>query len=240
MIKAIAIDDELLALKVIESFCAKVDFISLEKTFHKPKEALRYLEEYPVDLLFLDINMPSMTGIELFRSVTQSTMVIFTTAYSEYAVEGFNLNAIDYLLKPFTFERFQQGVNKANEYFKTQQPNDAETPSYLYIRADYRLHKIPLTDILFIEGLDDYLKIHIQNSKHDVARPDVARPIVARMTMKNMLEKLPAKDFMRVHRSFIVPFSRIENVRNKIITIGEEEIPIGVSYEKTFFENFGK
>jgi DNA-binding LytR/AlgR family response regulator len=230
MIKAIAIDDELLALKVIESFCAKIDFINLEKTFHKPKEALRYLEEYPVDLLFLDINMPSMTGIELFRSITQNTMVIFTTAYSEYAVEGFNLNAIDYLLKPFTFERFQQGVNKANEYFKIQQPNDAETPSYLYIRADYRLHKIPLADILFIEGLDDYLKIHIINAKS----------IVARMTMKNMLEKLPAKDFMRVHRSFIVPFSRIENVRNKIISIGEEEIPIGVSYEKIFFENFGK
>lgn len=230
MIKAIAIDDELLALKVIESFCAKVDFINLEKTFHKPKEALRYLEEYPVDLLFLDINMPSMTGIELFRSVTQNTMVIFTTAYSEYAVEGFNLNAIDYLLKPFTFERFLQGVNKAHEYFKIQQPNDAETPSYLYIRADYRLHKIPLTDILFIEGLDDYLKIHIIN----------ANSIVARMTMKTMLEKLPAKDFMRVHRSFIVPFARIENVRNKIISIGEEEIPIGVSYEKTFFENFGK
>lgn len=235
MIKAIAIDDELLALKVIESFCAKVDFISLEKTFHKPKEALRYLEEYPVDLLFLDINMPSMTGIELFRSVTQRTMVIFTTAYSEYAVEGFNLNAIDYLLKPFTFERFQQGVNKAHEYLKIQQPNDAETPSYLYIRADYRLHKIPLTDILFIEGLDDYLKIHIINAKSSVTQS-----IVARMTMKTMLEKLPAKDFVRVHRSFIVPFSRIENVRNKIISIGEEEIPIGVSYEKTFFENFGK
>lgn len=230
MIKAIAIDDELLALKVIESFCAKVDFINLEKTFHKPKEALKYLEEYPVDLLFLDINMPSMTGIELFRSITQNTMVIFTTAYSEYAVEGFNLNAIDYLLKPFTFERFLQGANKAHEYFKIQQPNDAETPSYLYIRADYRLHKIPLADILFIEGLDDYLKIHIINAKS----------IVARMTMKTMLEKLPAKDFVRVHRSFIVPFARIENVRNKIISIGEEEIPIGVSYEKTFFESFGK
>jgi DNA-binding LytR/AlgR family response regulator len=230
MIKAIAIDDELLALKVIESFCAKIDFISLEKTFNKPKEALKYLEEYPVDLLFLDINMPSMTGIELFRKITQNSMVIFTTAYSEYAVEGFNLNAIDYLLKPFTFERFLQGTTKANEYFKIQQPNDAEKPSYLYIRADYRLHKIPLADIQFIEGLDDYLKIYIVANK----------PIVARMTMKNMLEKLPAKDFMRVHRSFIVPFSRIENVRNKIISIGEEEIPIGVSYEKTFFENFGK
>ena len=230
MIKAIAIDDELLALKVIENFCARVDFINLEKTFHKPKEALKYLEEYPVDLLFLDINMPSMTGIELFRNITQNTMVIFTTAYSEYAVEGFNLNAIDYLLKPFTFERFLQGVNKSKEYFRIQQPNDAEIQTYIYIRADYRLHKIPLVDILFIEGLDDYLKIHNVNTK----------PIVARMTMKAILEKLPTKDFMRVHRSFIIPFGRIENVRNKIISIGEEEIPIGISYEKSFFENFEK
>ncbi len=229
MIKAIAIDDELLALKVIENFCGKVDFIDLEKTFNKPKEALKYLEEYPVDLLFLDINMPSMTGIELFRKITQNSMVIFTTAYSEYAVEGFNLNAIDYLLKPFTFERFLQGANKANEYFKNQQPSESEKALFLYVRADYRLHKIALSDILFIEGLDDYLKIHIQNSKS----------IVARMTMKAMLEKLPAKDFIRVHRSFIVPFSRIENVRNKMIAIDNEEIPIGVSYEKTFFENFG-
>jgi DNA-binding LytR/AlgR family response regulator len=226
MIKAIAIDDELLALKVIESFCAKVDFINLEKTFHKPKEALKYLEEYPVDLLFLDINMPSMTGLELFRSITQNTMVIFTTAYSEYAVEGFNLNAIDYLLKPFTHERFLQGVNKANEYFKIQQPIEVKNSPYLYIRADYRLHKIALSDILYIEGLDDYLKIHIATTK----------PIVARMTMKIMLEKLPTKEFMRVHRSYIVPFSRIENVRNKIITIANEEIPIGGSYEKVFLK----
>ncbi|WP_435356696.1 LytR/AlgR family response regulator transcription factor [Emticicia sp. SJ17W-69] len=230
MIKAIAIDDELLALKVIENFCGKVDFIDLEKTFHKPKEALKFLEEYPVDLLFLDINMPSMTGIELFKSINQNTMVIFTTAYSEYAVEGFNLNAIDYLLKPFTYERFLQGVNKANEYYKSQQPRDTENTSYLYIRADYRLHKIALNEILFIEGLDDYLKIHIEKSK----------PIVARMTMKTMLEKLPSQEFMRVHRSYIVPFRKIENVRNKILTIAEEEIPIGISYEKVFFENFGK
>lgn len=230
MIKAIAIDDEMLALKVIENFCGKVDFIDLEKTFHKPKEALKFLEEYPVDLLFLDINMPSMTGIELFKSINQNTMVIFTTAYSEYAVEGFNLNAIDYLLKPFTYERFLQGVNKVNEYYKSQQPRDTENTSYLYIRADYRLHKIALNEILFIEGLDDYLKIHIEKSK----------PIVARMTMKTMLEKLPSQEFIRVHRSYIVPFRKIENVRNKMLTIAEEEIPIGISYEKVFFENFGK
>src|SRR5919197_1575106 len=115
MITAIAIDDELPALKVIENFCSHVDFIDLQKTFNKPTEALKHLRKFPVDLLFLDINMPSLTGIELYKAVKQNTMAIFTTAYSEYAVEGFNLNAIDYLLKPFTIERFMQSVEKAHE-----------------------------------------------------------------------------------------------------------------------------
>lgn len=228
MIKAIAIDDELPALKVIESFCSKITFISLEKTFNKPNEALKYVGKFPVDLLFLDINMPALTGIEFYKSVKQTTMVIFTTAYSEYAVDGFNLSAVDYLLKPFTFERFAQAVNKAQEYFNYQHQKESDELKYLFIRADYSLHKIAIDDLVFIEGLDDYLKIHIQNSK----------PIVARMTIKAMLEKLPQKDFIRVHRSYIVPFKRIESVRNKIISLAGEEIPIGASYEKNFLERF--
>jgi len=228
MIKAIAIDDEPPALNVIESFCAKVDFLQLEKTFNKPNEALRHIEKFPVDLLFLDINMPSITGIDLYKSVEQNMMVIFTTAYSEFAVEGFNLQAIDYLLKPFTFERFLQAVNKANEFYShTHQQSTAEE-QFVYIRADYSLIKIRIADILFVEGLDDYLKIHLQNQK----------PVVARLTMKAMLEKLPAKKFARVHRSFIIPLQRIESVRNKILIIAGEEIPIGSSYEKSFFEIF--
>lgn len=228
MIKAIAIDDEPPALSVIESFCSKVDFIQLEKAFNRPNEALTYIGKFPVDLLFLDINMPSMTGIDFYKSVQQNTMVIFTTAYSEFAVEGFNLQAIDYLLKPFTFDRFQQAVNKANDYFTFTHQQETGEQQFIYIRADYSLIKINVADILFIEGLDDYLKIHIQNQK----------PVVARLTMKAMLEKVPAKKFMRVHRSFIVPLHRIESVRNKMITLGGEEIPIGASYEKSFFESF--
>lgn len=228
MLKAIAIDDEPPALRVIAHFCNQVDFIDLQKTFSRTDEALHYLESNSVDLLFLDINMPSMSGIEFYKAIPQEAMVIFTTAYAEYAVEGFNLSAIDYLLKPFTLERFLQAVHKAKEYQQFLQKKEVETPQYLFIKADYSVYKIAMSAILFIEGLDDYLKIHLENSK----------PIVARMTMKAIMEKLPSNDFIRVHRSFIVPFRRIENVRNKLIALRGEEIPIGASYEAEFFKRF--
>jgi len=228
MIRAIAIDDELPALKIIENFCGKIDFIDLIKVFNKPTEALKHLRKFPVELLFADINMPSITGIDLYKSITQKTMVIFTTAYPEYAVEGFNVNAIDYLLKPFSFERFEQAVNRAHEYYNYQHQKQESSSRFIFIRADYRLTKINIADILFIEGLDDYIKIHLQDQK----------PIVTRMTMKAMLEKLPAKEFIRVHRSFIIPLIRIENVSNKMISLAGEEIPIGISYEAAFFKLF--
>lgn len=228
MIKAIAIDDELLALKVIGNFCSKVDFITLEKTFNKPVEALRYINKFPVDLLFLDINMPSLSGLELYKSVKQNTMAIFTTAYSEHAVEGFNLSAVDYLLKPFTFERFEQAVNKAQEYYTFLHQKESNDPQDLFIRAEYSLVKVPVSDILYIEGLGDYLKIFVHGSKQ----------VITRMTMKAITEKLPAREFVRVHRSFIVPFSRIRQVRNKVIFIDAKEIPIGSSYEEEFFKRF--
>ena len=227
MINAIAVDDELPALSLLENFCKRTDFIGLQKTFNRPNEALRYLQQFPADLLFLDINMPSLSGIDLYKTIRQNTMVIFTTAYSEYAVEGFNLNAIDYLLKPFTFERFMQAVNKAKAAARL---NEDQKEKYLFIRADYSLIKIAIDDILFIEGLDDYLKIHIQNDK----------PLIARMTLKSILEKLPSADFIRVHRSYVVPFSRIKSVRNKIISIENEEIPIGSSFEENFLKLFNK
>jgi DNA-binding LytR/AlgR family response regulator len=230
MIKAVAIDDELPALSIIENFCGKTGFISLEKTFNKPTEALRYVNKFPIDLLFLDINMPSLKGTELYRSLKQKMMVIFTTAYSEYAVEGFELNAIDYLLKPFTYERFLQAASKANEYYNYINKQSTSAEQFLFIRADYSLIKINMADILFIEGLDDYLKIHILNQK----------PVIARMTMKAMTEKLPADNFLRVHRSYIVSFRHIDYVRNKIISISGEEIPVGSSYEEIFLQFFNR
>ncbi len=224
MISCIAIDDEPPALKVIESFCEQVSFLDLKKTFTSPTEAIHYLNNYPVDLLFLDINMPSISGIDVFKKLNQPTMVIFTTAHGEYAVEGFNLNAIDFLLKPFSFERFNQSVKKALDFSNYTQQNNQATDQYIYIRADYSLNKIKIEDIELIEGLDDYLKIHIKNGKN----------IVARITMKGILEKLPASKFMRVHRSFIVPLDKITSVRKKIIHLNQIEVPIGNSYEEDF------
>ncbi len=226
MIKAIALDDEPLALKIIESFCSRIDYIQLEQTFSKTQEANYYLSKFPIDLIFLDIQMPMQNGMEFFRSIEQHVMVIFTTAFGEYAVEGFNINATDYLLKPFSFDRFLQATDKAKGIFEVRNQVKSNNDRYLFIRADYTLNKILLSDILFIEGLDDYLKIHVANQK----------TIVARMTLKALMEKLPASDFFRVHRSFIVPIARIDKVRSKIIYLGEEEIPLGANFEAALLQ----
>ncbi|SEV91784.1 two component transcriptional regulator, LytTR family [Chitinophaga sp. YR573] len=222
MIRAIALDDEPPALNVLQTFCEKVETIVLERTFTGTEDALKYLEQSPVDLLFLDINMPALSGIDFYKSLPQKIMVIFTTAYSEYAVESYNLSAIDYLLKPFTFKRFQQAIDKADKYLRLEQPKD------LVLRIDYGLVKIVLTDILFIEAYDNYLKIHVLNIK----------PVIIRMTMKALLSSLPADVFIRVHRSYIVSLNHIEHVRNKVISVAGQKIPLGSSYEESFFHFF--
>ncbi|MFT3702589.1 MAG: LytTR family DNA-binding domain-containing protein [Agriterribacter sp.] len=231
MIRAVAIDDELPALSLVQNFCARTGFIDLQKTFHQPTEALKYLRGFPVDLLFLDINMPSLSGIELYKAVQQDTMVVFTTAYSEYAVEGFNLNAIDYLLKPFTYKRFLQAAEKAQDYFTYQlQKENNNNNAFLFIRADYSLIKIEISRIVFIEGKDDYLKIHLDDHK----------PVMARMTIKNLLEKLPPNNFIRIHRSYVIPLQRVESVRNKTVIIGDNKLPVGNSFEENFLKYFNK
>jgi DNA-binding LytR/AlgR family response regulator len=215
-----------LALEILQSLCDTIEYIELNKTFTKSDEAFKYLKKYPVDLLFLDINMPSISGLDFYKKLPHKTMVIFTTAYSEFAVEGFTLSATDYLLKPISLSRFQQAVEKAYWQWKLQNQNIEQ--QYLFIRADYSLIKILFSDILYIEGLDDYLKIHIQNQK----------TVVARMTLKAILQKLPETEFIRVHRSFIIPISKISKIRNKIIFIDQAEIPISVSYEEAFSKLF--
>ncbi len=221
MIKAIAIDDEPIALKVIENFCRDIDFIQLEKTFSDPKDGLKFLNKFPVDLLFLDIDMPFINGIDLYKQLKQDTMVIFITARADYAVEGFNLAAVDYLLKPFSFERFSQATKRANDLlnFNTQ-GEKTDNSKYLFIRADFSLMKIAIDDIIYIEGLDDYLKIYIQDQK----------TLVARMTMKKLLEKLPANKFIRIHKSFIAAISRIQALRAKTVLVERSELPLGGSY----------
>lgn len=228
MIHAIAIDDEPLALTVIQALCDKSGSIYLQKTFTQPSEALKHLRKFPTDLIFCDIQMPSMTGISLVKSLAQNTMVIFTTAFSEYAAVSYELNAIDYLLKPINQKRFTQAITKAQEYFDYINKKDQNAEKNIFVRADFSLVKIPLADILYIEGLADYLKIYIKDRK----------TVVARMPMKDMMEKLHSTDFIRVHRSFIVPFSKIEAVRGTTIFIRDKEFPIGRTYADEFFNRY--
>lgn len=228
MINAIAIDDEPLALTVIQTLCDKSDGIHLQKTFTQPGEALKHLRKFTADLVFCDIQMPAMTGINLVKSLQQNTMVIFTTAFSEYAAVSYELNAIDYLLKPINQKRFTQAVKKAQEYSDYLNKKDQSSEKHIFIRADFSLVKIPLADILYIEGLADYLKIYIKDRK----------TVVARMPMKDMMEKLQSADFIRVHRSFILPFSKIEAVRGNTIFIGDQEFPIGKTYIDDFFARY--
>ena len=226
MITAIALDDEPLSLEILEKYCEQISFLKLEKTFTQANEARKYLDGFPVDLLFLDIQMPSLSGIDFYKGLSRDTMVIFATAYSQYAVEGFNLNAIDYLLKPYSFERFETAVNKANDYYqflRQKASKEVSQASHVFIRSEYSLVKIFVCDITYIEGFADYLKIYT----------DRDAPVITRMTMKGILEKLPV-DFVRVHRSYIVPLARIKSVRNRTISIGENQIPIGVSYLDEF------
>jgi DNA-binding LytR/AlgR family response regulator len=226
MIKAIAIDDEPLALKIIEHFCKLTDFIELDKTFTKTDEALKHIKKFPVDLLFLDIQMPGKNGLDFYRQLDSDVMVIFTTAFSEYAVEGFNINALDYLLKPFSQERFLQAAEKAKK--ELQSKKNTIDHSHLLIRADYKLNRIEFDDIMLIEGLDDYIRIHLKNKT----------AITARLSMKSILEKLPAAMFVRVHRSYIVPVKKVKSFYNKTIQIEDFVIPIGDTYKEEINKYF--
>ncbi|MGG5209733.1 LytR/AlgR family response regulator transcription factor [Chryseobacterium sp. MIQD13] len=215
MIRAIALDDEILALKIIENYAGKIENLSLEKIFNIQSDAQRYLNKFPVDLIFLDIEMPAKNGLDFYKSISQNTKVIFTTAYSEYAVDAFNISAVDYLLKPFSFERFKTAVEKVKIN------NVTDDVQHLSIRAGYKLHKINFNDIVLIEGLDDYIQIHLKDSSK----------ITARSSMKSILEKLSEKDFIRVHRSYIVPVNSIRTIVNRNIHIGDFVIPIGDTYK---------
>jgi DNA-binding LytR/AlgR family response regulator len=220
MIKAIALDDEHLALEVIRAYCKQQGEIQLDKTFVRPSEALEYLRKFPVDLIFLDIQMPSVLGVDFAQQIPKHIAVIFTTAHSQYAVEGFNLSAVDYLLKPFSFQRFEQAIKKVLVNHKPAQ--EATITQSISIRADYSLIPVALNSIKLIEGLDDYIKIHV----------DGRSPIVARMTMKGILQKLPESQFIRIHRSYIVPINQIESMRNKVLLVAGRELPLGSSYEQ--------
>jgi DNA-binding LytR/AlgR family response regulator len=228
MIHAIALDDEPLALKVIESFCASNERIVLVKTFTKPSEAREFLATNEVHLIFCDIQMPSITGINFIRELTAKPMIIFTTAFSEYAAVSYELNAIDYLLKPINKDRFDQAISKANDYYLHLQSKEDSGQQFLFVRAEYSLVKIALSEILYFETMDDYIKIHLKDKK----------PILTLFSMKKILERLTKNQFVRVHRSYIVPIEKISSVRSKSLFLGTQEIPIGESYKKDFFDNY--
>ncbi len=222
MITAIALDDEPLALKIIIQFCERIGFLQLKKAFSNPNEAATYLKENKVDLIFLDIQMPDINGMQFYKKLTNPPQVIFSTAYSNYAVEGFDVDAVDYLVKPFDFERFQKAVEKAKEkiaFIATQEVNS----NALFVKVNYEMVKINLKDIDFIEALDDYIKIHIK-----------PMPILTLMTLKSVLEKLPSHEFIRVHRSYIIPISKIQKFNKAKIVVAGKEIPIGSSYSNIF------
>lgn len=220
MIKAIALDDEPLALRILSAFCMDHKEINLLATFTEVSKAEEFMEVNPVDLLFVDIQMPAKNGIDLVRNLSRKPAVVFTTAFSDYAVEGFNLDAVDYLLKPFTEERFSQCIEKVSAFINGKQEVQPLGSDNLFLKSGHSQVKLNPDQIMYIEGYDDYLKIH----------RDGLGPLVVRMTMKNILQTLPEGRFIRVHKSFIVPVARVSRILSGSVIVSEKEIPVGKMY----------
>jgi len=232
VINCIAIDDDLSALRIIKEYCSKIQFVNLAGTFSNPFEAVQTINNNQVDLIFLDIVMPQITGPEFLKTLYNPPMVIFTTAFREYAAEGFECDAVDYLVKPISFERFSKAVNKAFQIIKMKNPSEIsgeEAPGvshgFLMVKVEYTTIRVNLNDILYIEGLKDYVKIYTDG-----------RLILTKTTMKNIIEKLPSGSFFRVHKSYIISVDKIDMIENSRIVIGNQRIPIGESYRNSFFE----
>jgi two-component system LytT family response regulator len=218
---AIAIDDEPIALDVVKSHAAKVAFINLAATFTNAFDAISYLQHNTVNLVFLDIKMPDISGIDFLNTINNPPMIVFTTAYSEHAVKGFELNAVDYLLKPFSLSRFLKACNKAHELFLLRSNTPKSVPdNFVFIKDGYEQIKVELDDILFIEAAGNYAKIHLQNGKL----------LSTRVTVNDMQLLLPAKCFIRTHRAFIVARNKVTRFDRTQIYIGQHAIPVGVTY----------
>lgn len=231
MISCIAIDDEPLAIKQIASYIDKTPFLSLMATFESALLAINYLQDNDVDLMFVDINMPDLSGMDFVKSINNPPGVIFTTAYSEYAIEGFKVDAIDYLLKPISYTDFLKAAERAKERISPKIAENTQVESnekFLFIKSEYKILRINLSDIKYVEGMREYLRIHIENQQ----------PVMTLMSMKKMEAFLPEESFMRVHRSFIVNLNKITTIeRNRIIFDKNVYIPISEQY-KSKFQNF--
>lgn len=230
MIRCLAIDDEPLALQQLVTYIGKIPFLELAAQCQSALEARKFLEQETVDAIFCDINMPDLNGMDFVKSLQYPPMIVFTTAYSEYAVEGFKVNAVDYLLKPFGLQDFQRAANRIRERLDTttrlpQQGGVGGGSDTIFVKTEYRIVKVTIADIRYIEGMSEYLKIYIEGE---------SKPIITLLSMKKMEERLPDY-FMRIHRSYIVNLTKIQEVnKNRIIMDADTYLPIGDLYKEGF------
>ena len=228
-------DDEPMALNLIESYVLKTPFLELKAKCNSAIEAMQVLEEQNnIDLFFLDIQMPDLTGLEFSKLLPQNCRVIFTTAFDQYAIDGYKVNALDYLLKPFDYNEFLKASTKARNYFESQQTVSVLKPEkkqeFFFVKSEYKQIKIIFSEILYIEGLKDYVKIYLK---------DNPKPILTLMSLKKLEEELPSDNFMRIHRSFIIGLDKIEAIERNHIVIGKEQIAIAPNYKDSLMEYIG-
>lgn len=228
MLSCAIVDDEPLALDLLETYVEKTPFLQIKGKYASAVEAMKGLQEQPVDLLFLDIQMPELDGLEFSHMVIPETRIIFTTAFEQYALDSYRVNALDYLLKPISYRDFLEASNKALQWFELKNAADGTVDSagddeYIYVKSEYKLIQISLKDILYIEGLKDYVKIYVETE---------VRPIMSLMSLKSLEERLPTSRFLRVHRSYIVQKSKIRLIDRGRIVFGKEYIPISDSYKQ--------
>jgi len=227
MIATIAVDDEPLALQLITGYIKKTPFLDLCREFDNPVDAMEYMDEEPVDLVFLDIQMPDLSGTE-FARMLNGPKIIFTTAYEKFALEGYKLSAVDYLLKPFSYEDFLRAAQKAKHLIDLERqgaPSIEANKDFLFLKSEYKIRRVNFSEILYVEGLKDYVKVYLEKEP---------RPILSLSSMKNIESKLPADRFMRVHRSFIVNVEHVNTIERSRIIFGNVRIPIGEQYKQKF------
>lgn len=216
---AIAIDDEPIALEIIKSHASKVPFVALKETFTDAFAAISYLQQNKVDVIFLDIKMPDISGIDFLKSLSNPPMVVFTTAYTEHAVQSFELDAVDYLLKPFSLSRFLKACNKAHELYNLRNQKQEAKNDFIFVKDGYEQIKVELSEIMYVEASGNYTQIQLGN-----------KLVSSRITINDLAELLPKSDFIRCHRAFIVPKNKISKFDRNQIWIGEKIIPIGATY----------
>lgn len=219
------VDDEPVAREILENHLSRIPGFQLEGSCRSAVEAFKIINSTNIDLIFLDINMPEISGLSFARSINKNIKVIFTTAYREYAVDGFDLMAVDYLLKPISFERFSQAMLKYNnenrsEHYSMNEPVELEKNDFIFVRSDRKMIKINFSEVRYIESLSDYLKIHLED-----------KTIITRETISNLETMLPQNDFLRVHRSYIVALAKIQSYTNEEVEVGNHQIPISRSYK---------